>query len=186
VRSLLASSLRAEANNLPSARRPRSGLISWTIVAPHRFRLPTPNTPLTQLPCAIVLLMSSPERSDPQFEVFRKGSGPRTTQPRMTIQKGGTFSLNRAAYSALGGPEAVELLYDPASRIIGLRRASALERHAFPIRAVGRGNTFALSGRAFCTYYGIPTAEARRFYARPLGDVLTVDLAEAEQPSSQM
>lgn len=135
--------------------------------------------------------MSSPRQSKPenppQFEVFRKGSIPRTTQPMMTIQKGGAFSLNKAAYLILGEPKAVELLFDRVAQVIGLRRVAPTERHAFPVRPVGRGTTFALSGRSFCTHYGIPTDQARRFTARPVGlNVLAIDLNEVTGQDSEV
>jgi hypothetical protein len=123
------------------------------------------------------------EPSEPHFEVFKKRTMARSKQPVLTIQKGGTMSLNKAAYLALREPKAVELLYDSSAKIIGLRSVLPTELHAYPVRAVGRlGNTYALAGRAFCTYYDIPTTQAQRIKARLLdnSNVLAADMSDAE------
>ena len=115
------------------------------------------------------------------FEVFDKRAVPTTDQPWVTIQKGGAFSLNRAAHEALDGPEAVQLLYDPEERLIGFRATDPQGPIAYPVRRTSakrqtRNSTWVISGAGFCKYYGIDTSKARRFHATLKNDILVVDL----------
>ena len=115
-------------------------------------------------------------RGGHSFEKFHKRAAPQGVAPLVTIQRGGTLSLNNSAYTCLGGPEMVELLFNREARVMGLRTSNKGDKDAYPLRQVGRGNTFAVTARAYCTYYDIPTEVARRYYAAMQGDVLIVDL----------
>lgn len=110
----------------------------------------------------------------PQFEVFKKRSKPLNGQSYVTVQRRGTMSMNTAAYNALGSPAAIELLYDAAERIIGMRPAEQSSEYAYPMRGV-RGS-YVLSGIAFANYYGIDTSVSRRYPAYVEDGVLCVDL----------
>lgn len=113
------------------------------------------------------------------FETFKRQRAPVTPDPAVTIQKRGTLSLNAAAYAGLDSPEAVELLYDRDRQLIGMRKADSGTEHAYMVRPLGRGgNSWLISGRAFTTYYGIPTDTAHRWAAQMDGDMLVVDLKE--------
>jgi hypothetical protein len=114
----------------------------------------------------------------PDFEVFKKRTPPPQADAYVTVQKKGTLGFNRAAYEKLGRPKAIELLYDPAEKIIGLRGADEASEHAYPIRsaALKRDSSFLVSGTAFCNYYGIDITSARRWHAYEDGDILCVDL----------
>ncbi len=111
------------------------------------------------------------------FEVFDRGAAPKPTHPFVTVQRRGLLSLNRAAYDLLGGPTAVQLLYSRARNIVGIRAGDPGDPRSYPLRVQGeRGKTYLVAGAAFTQHYGIPTTEARRYQARLLGDMLTVDL----------
>ena len=114
----------------------------------------------------------------PQFETFTKRMIPLSKQPFVTIQKRGIMSFNAAAYAALGSPDAVELLYDPDAKIIGVRGVSPEVEHAYPIRSQQRRreSTYMVSGTAFTKYYGIPTEVATRRQVTMDGNILCVDL----------
>lgn len=114
------------------------------------------------------------------FEVFAKRMVPLTKQPYVTIQRRGTISLNAAARAALGSPDAVELLFDDAERVIGIRGAAADSGHAFPLRAQGgkQSGPYLISGHAFTVYYGIDTSASRRWPGELIDDILCVDLKE--------
>ncbi len=114
----------------------------------------------------------------PNFELFTKRMVPLGRDPYVTIQKRGTISVSPAAHAALGSPEAVELLYDPAEHIIGLRPVAEPSEHSYPLRAVGTkpGGPYVLSGRAFTKYYGIDTDVSRRRIGELQDGVLCVDL----------
>lgn len=116
----------------------------------------------------------------PNFEVFDRKAKPKVGQPLVTLQASGTFSMNEAAYEALGSPEEVDLLYDSAERIVGFRPAEE-SPHSYPIKPQQNARTYQTGGRAFCSYYGIETGKARRFSGEMIGDVLAIDLKESGQ-----
>jgi hypothetical protein len=105
----------------------------------------------------------------------------RGSEPFLTIQRKGVFSLNRAAFEVMGSPEAVELLYDPEAQLIGLRKVDPNAPHAYMVRGPGgRGgeNTFLISGTAFTNYYEIDTSTTTRRAVRMMDDMLVVDLTD--------
>jgi hypothetical protein len=112
----------------------------------------------------------------PNFEVFDRKAKPRVTQPLVTLQSAGTFSLNEASFEALGEPDEVELLYDPGEQIVGFRPAGETSPHSYPIKPQPNGRTYQTGGRAFCSHYGIETGTARRFAGEVMGDILAIDL----------
>lgn len=113
----------------------------------------------------------------PQFETFTKRMSPRVREPYVTVQKKGTMSINRASFELMGEPDAVELLFDPSERVMGMRKVDPTAPHAYPLRSSGAKQTsFLLSGMAFAKYYGIDTTVARRYVAVFADEVLQVDL----------
>jgi hypothetical protein len=114
----------------------------------------------------------------PPFEVFMRRVSPVPRDAALTIYPGGVFSINRAACTALGEPEAVELLFDRAEQLIGLRGVAARVPHAYPLRTQSSSSSVLVSGRAFTRHYGISTDVARRYPARMVADVLAVDLTD--------
>lgn len=114
----------------------------------------------------------------PNFEVFNRRAAPVTAQPLVTIQKRGTMSFNRAAFEALGGPEAVELLFDRQERVVGFRPVGADVPHAYRPRKQGHTYNYLVAGQAFTQHYGIETDTARRYPAAMLDGVLVVDLKQ--------
>jgi hypothetical protein len=112
----------------------------------------------------------------PNFEVFDRKAKPKVSQPLVTLQASGTFSMNEASYEALGAPDEVELLYDPGEQIVGFRPAGETSPHSYPIKPQPNGRTYQTGGRAFCAHYGIETGTARRFAGEVMGDILAIDL----------
>lgn len=117
------------------------------------------------------------------FETFTRTRVPVTTEPYATIQKGGTaFSLNAAAFQALGSPKAVELLYDRDERLIGLRKVAPSTPHAYEVRGQGKRpdapSNWLIAGRAFTQYYEIDTSVARRWPADERDGMLVIDLKD--------
>jgi len=115
----------------------------------------------------------------PNFEVFNRRASPRSTEPLVTIQKRGTMSFNRAAFEAIGEPEAVELLFDRDERVVGFRPVGADVPHAYRPRKQGNAYNYIIAGQAFTQYYGIDTGTARRYPAAMFDGVLAVDLKQA-------
>ena len=111
------------------------------------------------------------------FETFVKRKTGRTKQPFVTIQRGGPFSFNKAAYDLLDKPEALELLYDGERKLIGFRKVSPDKPIAFPVRTQGKNSiSFLVAGQAFTRHYEIDTTTARRYPAKLEDDILTLDL----------
>lgn len=120
----------------------------------------------------------------PNFEVFKRsdrrdiGRG-----PAATVLVGGNISLNRAAYEALGQPDAVELLYDRDARIIGLRPVPREVPHAFPLQS--RGSVRVVAGRAFAQHFRIDASVSTRRPAYVEDGVLCIDLRRPGQEVSR-
>jgi hypothetical protein len=111
------------------------------------------------------------------FEVFDKRSAAATRSPMVTIQRGGSFSLNEAAKELVGSPEAVELLYDREKKLIGFRPVAPTSPRAFPVRPQGKNaKTYMVAGKAFSNHYGLDTARARRYAVEMSDGVLVLDL----------
>lgn len=111
------------------------------------------------------------------FETFKRQRLTPSGEPLITIQKKGIFSLNRAAYEALGTPDAVELLYDRGARLIGIRKVSKSVGHAYTVRAFGKsGMSWLVTGTAFLNYYDIAARDPVRRHARVEKDMLIIDL----------
>ena len=114
------------------------------------------------------------------FEVFTRRMVPLVKQPAVTIQKRGNISINRAAFVALGEPQAVELLYDPTERIVGFRGVPVDTEHAYPMRPQGQkeDGPYIVAGMAFTKYYAIDTTISRRWPAAMQDDILCIDLKQ--------
>jgi len=97
--------------------------------------------------------------------------------PRVTVHPGGSFTLNAAAWAALGEPGHVALLYSADGPTIGFRAAAGGAPAAFAVRGFARSATKTVAGQAFVRHYAVPTGPAQRYGARLDGDVLTVALS---------
>ena len=110
------------------------------------------------------------------FEVFRRGSRAITKKAMISIGKRGAISLNRAAFTLLGGdpdaaPPTVEIMYDPEKKIVGLRISDPDGANSFQIRKANQSATYLLAGSAFTNYYDIPIGDSStRYHAHDYGD----------------
>ena len=111
------------------------------------------------------------------FETFDKRAATSSTQPMITIQRGGPFSMNRAAREALGSPEYVELLYDREAHVIGFKPSTPESPYAYPVRPQGKNAaTFTVAGQAFAKYYKLDVSTARRYVTKMIDDIMVLDL----------
>ena len=95
-----------------------------------------------------------------QFEVFTGRFKPVSSKVmRVTLNKRGAFSLNHATYDALGQPSYVEMLYDRADRVIGLRPVPEATKHAYPVRKQGNAKSYLVGATAFCRNYELDTVD---------------------------
>ena len=117
----------------------------------------------------------------PNFQTFSRSLLPLKAEPQITIVRRGTMSLNKSAHVALGSPAAVELLYDPAERIVGLRPADPRGKDAYVIRqpTSGEKGPFVITAMAFTKFYDIDTSESLRRIAYVDDGVLCVCLNDA-------
>ena len=113
------------------------------------------------------------------WKTFDKRSATASTSPFVTLQKNnGPISMNKAAHELIGGPEAVELMYDPERELVGFKPVPLKSPKAFPVRPQGKNAaTLMVAGQAFTKFFNIDTSVARR-YPVEVGDdgVLIVDL----------
>lgn len=114
----------------------------------------------------------------PTWETFDRKSKPKVREKLVTLQASGTFSMNEAAYEAIGRPEQVDLLYAEDEQMVGFRPAEG-SPHSYPIKKQPNGRSFQTGGRAFCTHYGIETGKARRFAAELVDGVLAISLKDS-------
>lgn len=111
------------------------------------------------------------------FEEFDKRAAMASKSPFVTIQRRGPLSLNKAAYAAMGEPEAVTLLYDREEKLIGLKSVSLTNPRALPVRPQGPNqNTYMIAGRAFAQHYDLDTSVARRYAVEMRDGLLVLDL----------
>jgi hypothetical protein len=120
----------------------------------------------------------------PDFETFTRELVPLKAEPQVTIQKRGTMSLNKSAHVSIGSPDAVELLYDPAARIIGLRAIDNGVDHSYLVRASTRAASgpYVISAMAFFKFYDIDHSQTMRWPAHLDNDVLCIDLNDESTP----
>lgn len=119
----------------------------------------------------------------PNFETFTRRASSGTSTPLITIQQGGHFGVNLAAYELMGSPERVEFLFDRDAQIIGFRACDESVPHSYPVNKQPASISYAISGKAFCNFYGIEVGTARRYVAERTGDILTVDLKQTPIPA---
>lgn len=118
------------------------------------------------------------------FVTFNRGLLQLKANPQITILRRGILSLNQPAHSALGSPDAVELLYDPCERVVGLRPVDPRAENSYIVRrprSGGRG-PFVITAMAFTKLYEIDTTQSLRRDAFLDNDILCVCLNDAATP----
>ena len=102
------------------------------------------------------------------FEVFDKRNTSLRRATSVSIQKRGVISINRAAYTLMGTPECVELLYRD-NGVVGIRGVGDDMPHGYAVRGAGRSagtGPVMVAGSAFTAFYDIDTTVSRRYPAR--------------------
>ncbi len=113
-----------------------------------------------------------------EFETFDKRAATTNKNPMVTIQRGGHFSLNKAAYLAMGEPETVELLFSRPNKVIGFRPVTPTSPRGFPVKPQGKNSptTFMVAGQAFAKNYELDVSTARRYGVEIKNGILMLDL----------
>lgn len=110
------------------------------------------------------------------FEVFNKRKQALGKAPTVTLQRRGILSINRSAYSLVNSPEAVELLFDPDEKIVGLREVSNDAPHGYAVRRGKDTGPVIVACTAFTQHYGIDTSVSRRYVPYVEDGILCFDL----------
>jgi hypothetical protein len=115
-----------------------------------------------------------------EWLIYDRRTAPVKDQPVVSLQKRGTFGMNRASYEALSRPPAVTLLYNPQTQAIGFKPAEAGDPRAYPVREQSKGSSWQTAGKAFLQHHGIPIPDhSSRYMAQLVDGVLVVDLKQA-------
>jgi hypothetical protein len=102
--------------------------------------------------------------------------------PNVSIGRHGNMSMNLATKKLLGDVDRVILLYNETERLIGLRPATAEERHAKPLRQSATQRTWALSAEGFLKRFQILHDSGRSYEPRPIEGMVVIDLSSPKPP----
>ena len=79
----------------------------------------------------------------------------RNDNPHVTLNKKGVILMNIIAYERMGSPEAVELRYDPANSLIGLKPTEPDADNAFPVKPKDNFRTRIVHASPFSRHHEI-------------------------------
>lgn len=116
------------------------------------------------------------------YRPFTRQAHPSVKIAKITIQAGGTISLNAVAFKALHYPHLVQPSFDEALRVIQIAAARVKDAHTIPMRKEGKGRTHVFAGRSFLHQFGIDTSMARQYDAVVEQGKLYVDLKQEPRP----
>lgn len=118
------------------------------------------------------------EAGEYRFPIVRVTTANRIDHsPSFRLQKNGEFHVNDAALGLIGRPQAVEFLYDPQRKAIGIRPADTKDQFsALRRRDKDRPHMHIFSGRAFTRFHGIDTSVARRYPVELVDGILVAEL----------
>lgn len=110
------------------------------------------------------------------FERWDRRSAPRIDVPLVTVQQGGLFSLNKAAFEGMGSPKKVELFYNPQTKVVAFAPTDDNNLNGYPPRQQGSQANFYVAGQKFTKFHDIDTSVARRYAAKIEQGILFLDL----------
>jgi hypothetical protein len=106
-----------------------------------------------------------------------------TGTPAVSVQRSGALALNAAAYRELGEPDHVELLYDRARELVGIRRAHAITTTAIQVMLTrGRPAPAVVSGGMFLKRFGLQHLLGFRWQATMDDGVLCLNVGVPGTP----
>lgn len=100
--------------------------------------------------------------------------------PTISLVRGGSFTINEAAFDLLSKPEYIKYLFDPSTRVVGLRPASPDESGAYRIYKPAGGRRVRACAIAFCHHYDIACGNHRSFYPKMQDGVLAFALDDRD------
>jgi hypothetical protein len=105
-----------------------------------------------------------------EFEFFEGTATVNSTTPRVTVRKAGQLVLTEAAVAMLGeGVEAVQIGYNPKSRVVGIRPAAEGVRGALKLRAQPNGRSRLVDAKRFFAHRGLALGKARGLEVEDFG-----------------
>ncbi len=123
-----------------------------------------------------------------KFADFDRKSARQTRDPQITLQKGGSISVNAAAAALLGitEPTPIVFVFDEEGQRVGMKVAPEDSENQYMLRGQPKSASFIVAGSAFCKFHGIDTDEARRFDAKLYGkSTLGFALTDESQPAGR-
>ena len=106
------------------------------------------------------------------FDFFEGTAASQTSEPRVTIRRGGLMVLTPAAVDLLGGATHVQLGLNSKTHEVAIRRASEEAKGRYRLRTPKKGTSRLVGGRPFFAYHGIPVESARTFEVESIEDGL--------------
>lgn len=107
------------------------------------------------------------------------------TRPAVSLQRRGSFQVNRVAYEYMGKPEALQLGFVAKGRIVAFRRAKIGERGAYTVNKASQAETYSVAAKAFANVHDLDISQSRRYLLEKVGDVYVIKLDEPETTSSR-
>lgn len=97
----------------------------------------------------------------------------------ITLNKHGQMLVNGATCAALGLPSHVRLLYDRATRTIGVQASGDGERHALRVSSPhGEPRSRRVSAKGFCAYFTLESYRGRWYHGEMRDGMLYVPLGD--------
>jgi hypothetical protein len=118
-------------------------------------------------------------RMAPRGDVGANGAG-----IYVSLNPKGKFVIGRKGFERLGGPGAVNILYDPPNNRLGLKPAAKATRDAYPVGRLSKDGRRAVYGFRALQEFGIRLPETVRFYDADIDHdgILVLDLRTARVP----
>lgn len=110
------------------------------------------------------------------FEVFDKRHAPMKGTPSVTVQKRGIVSINGPAHALINRAQVVELLFDPARRVMAMRPSEPSPR-TYELREPTKSGQTIVSATAFTQAYDVDTSVSRRYEPFVEDGMLCIDLS---------
>lgn len=123
-----------------------------------------------------------------QWRTFQgKVSLSETKQPSLSVQRGGSFGLNRALFEALGRPDRIMFVWDGANTF-GIKPCAEDKRGSYPVSPQPQGGSFTISGKAFMQWAGIPHGDQVYYYTPQIeeddeGPIAVVEFERKDNPN---
>jgi len=105
------------------------------------------------------------------FEFFEGGISVNSTRPQITLRRGGVIVITRAVAVMLGDAFThIQLAYNPKTRAIGLKAATASTPGAYLLRPQTKGPNRLIGGKRFFAHHGLEVDKASTHEATDFGN----------------